>query len=104
MSKHKDISKKIRPLGDRVVIREDSESQEHTTVSGILIPSSSREDRSGKRGEVVALGTGHTENGVHIPISVKVGDRVLFQWGDKIKVDGEEYSIVKESEILAVIN
>ncbi len=103
MSKNKDISKKIQPLGDRVIIREDSESHERKTASGIIIPSSANEEKGGKRGEVVAVGTGHFEHGTHIPLSVKVGDIVIFQWGDKIKVDGEEYIIVKEVEILAII-
>jgi chaperonin GroES len=60
-------------------------------------------DKGGKRGEVVAIGTGHYDDGKLIPISVEVGDTVIFQWGDKIKENGKEYYIVKESEILAVI-
>jgi len=54
-------------------------------------------------GEVVAVGAGRMEDGKLVPISVKAGDEVLFQWGDKIKVGDEEYYIVKESEILAII-
>ncbi len=94
---------KVRPLGDRVLIKEDTESKEQTTASGIIIPISAQEDKGGKRGKVVAIGTGKTEDGKIIPLTVKVGDKVLFQWGDKIQVDNEEYYIVKESEILAVI-
>lgn len=101
--KKMDITKKIKPLQDRVLIKEDTESKEKKTASGIIIPVTVNEDKGGKRGEVVAIGTGHHEDGKLIPISVKVGDEVLFQWGDKIKIDDEEYYIVKESEILAII-
>ena len=99
----KDISKKVRPLADRVLIKEDTDSKEKKTSSGIIIPVTVNEDKGGKGGEVVAVGPGRVEEGKIIALSVKVGDRVLFQWGDKIKVDDEEYYIVRESEILAVI-
>jgi len=95
---------KVQPMGDRVLIKEDTESKEETTASGIIIPISAQEDKGGKRGKVVAVGNGRFDDGVHIPVSVKPGDKVLFQWGDKIKVDNEEYFIVRESEILAVIH
>lgn len=94
---------KIKPLADRVLIKEDNESKEQKTASGIIIPISAQEDKGGKRGKVVAVGVGRIEEGKVMPVSVKVGDNVLFQWGDKIKVDEEEYYIVKESEILAII-
>ncbi len=99
----KDISKKIKPLENRVIIREDTESKEKKTSSGIIIPVTVNEDKNGKRGEVVAVGPGRVEEGKLIHVAVKVGDKVLFQWGDKISVDGEEYYIVRESEILAII-
>ena len=99
----KDISKKIKPLQDRVLIKEDIESKEKKTSSGIIIPVTVDEDKGGKRGLVVAVGPGRTDDGKLIKPSVSVGDKVLFQWGDKIKVDDEEYYIVRESEILAVI-
>lgn len=99
----KDISKKIKPLADRVLIKEDTSSKEKKTASGIIIPVTVDEDKGGKRGEVVAIGNGNYDDGKLIPLSVKVGDTVLFQWGDKIKIDDQEYYIVKESEILAVI-
>ena len=99
----KDITKKIKPLHDRVLIREDESSAEKKTSSGIIIPVTVNEDKGSKRGEVVAVGTGRIEEGKLIPVSVKVGDEVLFQWGDKIKVGDTEYYIVKESEILAII-
>jgi chaperonin GroES len=99
----KDISKKIRPLQDRVLIRESNENAEKKTSSGIIIPMTVNEDKGSKNGEVVAIGLGRTENGKVIPPGVKIGDKVLFQWGDKIKVGEDEYYIVRESEILAVI-
>lgn len=99
----KDISKKIRPLQDRVLIKEDSESKEKKTSSGIIIPVTVNEDKGSKKGEIVAVGSGRVEDGKTIPVSVKEGDIVLFQWGDKIKIGEEEYYLVRESEILAII-
>lgn len=95
---------KIRPLGDRIIIRETLESKEQTTASGIIIPISVQEDKGSKSGKVVAVGTGRMEDGKLVPLTVSVGDSVLFQWGDKVKVDNEDYYIVRESEILALIN
>lgn len=101
--KNTDISKKIKPLQDRVLIKEDLETKEKKTSSGIIIPVTVNEDKGSKRGEVVAVGPGRHEDGKLIAPSVKAGDRVLFQWGDKVKVGDEEYYLVRESEILAVI-
>ena len=96
---------KVQPLGDRVVIRELSEEEkERTTASGIIIPVTVNDDKGSKRGTVVAVGPGHIDDGKRIPLEVKPGDSVLFSWGEKIKVDGEEYTIVRESEIIAIIN
>jgi chaperonin GroES len=99
----KDISKKIKPLADRVIIKEDAESKEKKTSSGIIIPVTVNEDKGSKSGEVVAVGAGKTEDGKLVAPKVKVGDTVLFQWGDKVKIGDEEYYIVRESEILAII-
>jgi len=99
----KDISKKLKPLADRVVIKEDTDSKEKKTSSGIIIPVGVSEDKHGKRGTIVAVGPGRVEEGKTIAVSVKVGDKVLFQWGDKVQVDGEEFYLVREPEILAVI-
>jgi chaperonin GroES len=99
----KDISKKVRPLMDRVLIEEDTDSKEKKTSSGIIIPVTVNEDKGSKKGKIVAAGAGRVEDGKMIPLSVKVGDTVLFQWGDKIKIGDEEYFIVRESEILAII-
>lgn len=99
----KDISKKIIPLQDRVLIKEDGESKEKKTSSGIIIPITVNEDKGSKRGSVVAVGEGKVDDGILVKPRVKVGDTVLFQWGDKIKVDDTEYFIVRESEILAIL-
>ncbi|MBU6426897.1 co-chaperone GroES [Patescibacteria group bacterium] len=94
---------KLQPLSDRVLIKEDTESKERKTSTGIIIPVTANEDKGSKKGEVVAVGPGKVEDGKLTPVSVKVGSEVLFQWGDKIKVGEEEYYIVRESEILAII-
>ena len=93
----------IKPLQDRVLIKEDTEHKEKKTSSGIIIPVTVSEDKGSKRGEIVAVGPGRTEDGKLIKPSVSVGDVVLFQWGDKIKIGDDEYFLVRESEILAVV-
>jgi len=94
----------IKPLSDRVVIKELSEEERATkTKSGIYIPETADQDRGAKHGEVVAVGPGRIEDGKNVPVNVKVGDEVLFQWGDKVKIGNDEYTIVSESSILAVI-
>ncbi|MEK9177511.1 MAG: co-chaperone GroES [Patescibacteria group bacterium] len=105
MSKEKKVNKiKLQPLQDRVLIKEDTDSSERKTGAGIIIPITSNEDKGSKKGEVIAVGPGRIDDdGCPIPVNVKVGDIVLFQWGDKVKVGEEEYYLVKESEILAVI-
>ena len=93
---------KFRPLGDRVVVRRIEE--EAKTAGGIIIPDTAKEKPS--QGEVIAVGPGgRDETGKLIPLDVKVGDRVLFgKWsGTEVKVDGEDVVIMKESDILGVI-
>lgn len=93
---------KIRPLHDRVVIRR--EEQETKTAGGIVLPGSAAEKPS--QGEVIAVGKGQiTEAGEVRPLDVKVGDKVLFgQYaGTTVKVDGEELLIMKETDILGVL-
>src|SRR3989344_2744284 len=97
----------IRPFGDRVLIEPLSqEEREGKTASGIVIPDTAEKERP-EEGRVVAVGPGKkSENGVLIAFtSVKVGDRVLFsKYGpNEIKVDGKEYLIAREEDILAVI-
>lgn len=99
----KDISKKVRPLNDRVLVKEHADDKEKKTASGIIVPVGSSEERSSKTGEVVAVGPGRVDNGKIVAVNVKVGDKIIFQWGDKIRVDTNEYYMVRESEILAVI-
>lgn len=94
---------KIKPLHNKVLIKEDT-STETTTAGGIIIPMTVDEEKGGKRGIVVAVGSGGYDDGILVPMTVEVGNKVLFSWGDKIKVDGEEYYLVKETEILAIIN
>ncbi len=93
---------KLKPLGDRVLVkREDAEEK---TSGGIIIPDTSKEKPS--KGSVVAVGDGaRDENGNLIPMNLKVGDKVFFtKWGGtEIKVDDEELLIMKESDILAII-
>ena len=92
----------IRPLHDRVLVRREEE--ETKTASGIVLPGSAAEKPS--RGEVIAAGKGKiSENGDVRPMDVKVGDKVIFgQYaGNTVKVDGEEFLIMTENEILAVI-
>src|ERR1041385_4191137 len=95
-------SMKFRPLHDRVVVkRVEAESK---TASGIIIPDNAKEKPS--EGEVVAVGPGgRDEAGKLIPIDVKTGDRVLFgKWsGTEVKLDGVEYLIMKESDIMGVL-
>ncbi len=93
---------KIRPLHDRVLVRRLEEMNK--TKGGIIIPDNAKEKPS--EGIVEAVGNGFVaEDGKIVPMSVKVGDKVLFgKWsGNEIKVLGEDRLIIKESEILAVI-
>ena len=95
---------KINPTSDRILIREILPSAEEKTASGIIIPGTAEKEAGAKRGVVVTTGPGKFEDGKHIALSVKVGDRVLFQWGEKIMVDGEEYYLVRDAEIMAIVN
>jgi len=100
----KTVQKKvgIKPLHDRVLIKEINESTTKTD-SGIYLPETVDQDKGAKRGEVIAVGNGKYEDGKIVPMSVEVGDIVLFAWGDKVTIDNEEYYIVREGEISAKI-
>jgi chaperonin GroES len=92
----------FKPLHDRVLVRR-IESEEKTK-GGLIIPDSAKEKPS--EGEVIAVGEGaRKDSGELIPMSVKAGDRILFgKWsGTEVKLDGEDYLIMKESDILGVI-
>ena len=94
---------KFRPLQDRVLIRQIE--QEEKTSGGIIIPDTAKEKPM--EGEVVAAGPGaRSEHGKIQPLDVKVGDRVLFgKWsGTEIKLDGEDLMIMKESDLMGVID
>jgi chaperonin GroES len=95
---------KITPLGDRILLKPFSEEEMNTTVSGIIIPDTVSKEKP-EQGRVIAVGEGRWENGKKIPVSVKVGDKVVFsRYGyEEVKLDGVEYYILKEENILAVI-
>lgn len=94
----------ITPLGDRILIKPfESKETEKRSASGIILPGSAGEDRV-DRGTVVAVGEGRIDsNGKLVPMKVKAGNKVLFQWGDKVQIDDEEYYIVSETSILGII-
>ncbi len=92
----------LRPLGERVIVR--ALPQEERTKSGIYLPDTAKEKP--QQGEVVAVGKGKvTDDGKTIPMNVKAGDKVLYgkYSGTEVKLDGEEFLIIKESEILAIL-
>ena len=92
----------IRPLHDRVVVRRMEE--ERTSAGGIVIPDSATEKPI--QGEIIAVGNGKImDNGDHRALDVKVGDRVLFgkYSGTEVKIDGEELLVMREDDIMAII-
>ena len=94
---------KFRPLHDRVVVRRVE--GEAKTAGGIIIPDTAKEKP--QEGEIVAVGPGaRDENGKLVPLDVKTGDRVLFgKWsGTEVKIDGEELIIMKESDIMGILD
>ncbi len=98
-------NKKIIPLGDRVLVKPLSSEDGKKSKSGIIIPETVSKERP-EQGTVIAVGEGKMNNdGKVIPLVVKVGDKIVFsKYGpDEIKIDGEEYYILSESNILAVI-
>mgnify|MGYP001593956656 FL=1 len=93
---------KVTPLHDRVIIRRIEEKE--SVKGGIIIPDTAKEKP--QEGEVIAVGAGKLEKGQRIPLDVAVGDRVLFgkYSGSDIKLDDEEYLILREEEILAKLS
>jgi chaperonin GroES len=93
---------KIKPLSDRVLVQ--PEAAEEKTASGIIIPDTAKEKP--QQGKIVAVGPGKVENGTKIDMTVKEGDKVLYgkYSGTEITLDGEEYMIMRESDILGVID
>ena len=92
----------VRPLHDRIIVRRDEEGEQQR--GGIIIPDTAKEKP--QRGTVIAAGNGTLkESGMRVPLDVKAGDVILFgkYTSQDIKVDGEEYLIIREDEVLAVI-
>lgn len=91
----------VKPLGDRVLVQRLK--AEEKTKGGIVLPDTAKEKP--KQGKIIVLGTGKVEDGKKIDFNVKKGDKVLFSSyaGTDVKVDGEEYLIMKEEDILAII-
>jgi len=93
---------KFRPLHDRVLVRRVE--QEEKTAGGIIIPDTAQEKPM--EGEIIAVGSGtRRDDGVLVPLDVKAGDRVLFgKWsGTEVKIDGNELLIMKESDLLGIV-
>ncbi|MDI6891394.1 MAG: co-chaperone GroES [Actinomycetota bacterium] len=92
---------KLKPLGDRVVVK-PGESEE-VLKSGIVLPDTAKEKP--QEGTVVAVGSGRYEDGKKIPLEVKAGDKVIYSkyGGTEVKIEGEEYLILSERDILAII-
>jgi len=93
---------KVRPLHDRILVQRLEEGEQ--MVGGIIIPDTAKEKP--QQGKVIAVGNGKVkDDGTRIPLDVKAGDRILFgkYSGQDIKLDGEEYMIMREDEVLAVL-
>ena len=93
----------IRPLHDRIIVRRLEEGEQ--TVGGIIIPDSAKEKP--QQGTVIAAGNGKVnDEGKRVPLDVKAGDQILFgkYTSQEVKLDGEEYLIMREDEVLAVID
>jgi chaperonin GroES len=95
------MATRVRPLHDRVIVQRVGEEQK--TAGGIIIPDTAKEKP--QEGRVIAVGKGRQEDGKVIPLDVKAGDRVLFSkyGGTEIKIEGEEHLILREDDILGVI-
>ncbi len=94
-------SKKLTPIGDRVVVK--PEPEEIKTKSGIVLPDSAKEKPS--EGTVVAVGSGRVlDNGQKVPLEVKIGDKIIYSkyGGTEVKIDAEDYIILAERDILAI--
>jgi len=92
----------LKPLGDRIVVKVIN--HEEKTRGGIVLPDTAKEKPT--EGEVIAVGTGKVlENGQKLPLEVKVGDRIIFSKyaGTEVKLDGDEYVIFSERDVLAII-
>ena len=95
-------STKVQPLADRVVVRALEETEQMR--GGLYIPDTAKEKP--QQGEIIAVGPGKYEDGKLVPMSVKVGDKVLYgkYSGTEVTIDNENYLILRESDVLAIIN
>jgi chaperonin GroES len=95
-------SMKVRPLHDRILVKREEE--EETRAGSIIIPDTAKEKP--QRGKVISAGNGKVaDDGKRIPLDVKSGDRILFgkYSGSEVKIDGEEYLILREEDVLAIL-
>ena len=93
---------KVRPLHDRLLVKREDESEEK--IGGIIIPDTAKEKP--QRAKVVAVGNGKvTEEGKRVPLDVRSGDRILFgkYSGNEVKIDGDDYLILREEDVLAIL-
>jgi chaperonin GroES len=92
---------KLKPLGDRLIV--EATEEEETTASGLVLPDTAKEKP--QRGKVVAVGDGAIEDGKRRPLDVKAGDTVLYSkyGGTEITVDGDELLVLRESDVLALV-
>jgi chaperonin GroES len=91
----------LRPLGDKLVVKVKEE--EAKTSSGIVLPDSAQEKP--QQGEVIAVGSGEVIDGKKVPLDVHVGDQVIYSKysGNEVKVEGEQFLIIKQSDVLAIV-
>jgi chaperonin GroES len=95
-------AQKVAPLADRVVVKALEETE--TMRGGLYIPDTAKEKP--QQGEVIAVGPGRTEDGKRVPMEVKAGDKVLYgkYSGTEVTIEGEQLLILRESDILAIVN
>ena len=96
------MSMKLKPLGDRLVV--EPKEQEETTASGLILPETAKEKP--QEGEVIAIGPGRRDDdGKRVAMDVSIGDRVLYAkyGGTEVKIDGKKLLILKESDVLAIV-
>ncbi len=91
----------IKPLGDRVVLK--VLPSEETTKSGIVLPGTAKEKQI--QGEILAVGSGEIVDGKKVPLELKVGDKVIYSKyaGTEVKIDGEEFLVLRQSDVLAIV-
>ena len=94
---------KLRPLGDRVIVK--PVAREEMTKAGIILPDTVDKERP-EQGEVISVGPGRTlDNGQTVAVSLKVGDKIVFKKysPDEVKIDNQEFLVISESDVMAVI-